>query len=98
MYNGNSGLCCHPLQKNCSNSSEPVHGDHGRDEYDSKLLSFSFGLVVGFVVGLWVVFCVLLFKKSWRIAYFRLFDVAFDNVFVFVVVICARWAKGTTTY
>ncbi|CAL4992483.1 unnamed protein product [Urochloa decumbens] len=98
MYNGNSGLCGHPLKKNCSNSSEPVHGGHGRDEYDPKLLSFSFALVVGFVVGLWVAFCVFLFKKSWRIAYFRLFDVAFDNVYVFVVVICARWAKGATTY
>ncbi|CAN6278081.1 unnamed protein product [Urochloa humidicola] len=96
MYNGNSGLCGHPLQKNCSNSSEPVHGGHGRDKYDSKILSLSFGLVVGFVVGLWVVFCVFLFKKSWRIAYFRLFDVAFDNVYVFVVVTCARWAKETT--
>ncbi|CAL4980640.1 unnamed protein product [Urochloa decumbens] len=98
MYNGNSGLCGHPLQKNCSNSSEPVHGGHERDEYDSKLLSFSFGLGVGFVAGLWVVFCAFLFKKSWRVTYFRLFDVTFDNFYVFVVVICARWAKGATTY
>lgn len=75
MYNGNIGLCGRPLQKNCSNSSEQKYLDQKIEEYDSKLTTFSFGLGVGFVVGVWIVFCVILFKKSWRIAYFRLLDV-----------------------
>ncbi|WVZ51107.1 hypothetical protein U9M48_002284, partial [Paspalum notatum var. saurae] len=80
MYDGNIGLCGHPLLKNCSNDSEPKH-DHERDEHGYKVLSFSFGLGVGYVVGLWMVFCTILFKKSWRIAYFQLIDKSFNNVY-----------------
>jgi hypothetical protein len=36
-----------------------------------KIMDFYLGLLVGFVVGLWVVFCGLLFKKMWRYAYSR---------------------------
>lgn len=81
MYDGNSGLCGHPLHKNCS--GEPKHGDSSkieREEHDSKLMSFPFGVGVGFLVGHWVVFYVILVKKSWRIAYFRLLDNAYDKV------------------
>ncbi|CAO2142063.1 unnamed protein product [Urochloa humidicola] len=94
LYNGNSGLCGLLQKKNCSIDSDvPEHGDHERDEYDSKLMSLFFGLGVGFVVGLWVVFCVILFKKSWVIAYFRLFDKAFDEVYVLVFITWSKWAK-----
>jgi Leucine-rich repeat (LRR) protein len=98
MYNGNRGLCGHPLVQNCSSSSEPKHGDHERNVHDSKVLSFSIGLSVGYVVGLWVVFCVILFKHPWRVAYFCLIDKAFDNVYVFVFVTWARWAKGSSKH
>ncbi|CAM0150449.1 unnamed protein product [Urochloa decumbens] len=60
MYNGNRGLCGHPLLKNCSSNSGPQNGGHERDEHDSNVLSFSFGLSVGYMVGLWAVFCVVL--------------------------------------
>jgi len=94
MYNGNNGLCGLPLQKNCTSNKEPKHGDHEGDEYDSMVLSFSFGLGVGYVIGLWVVFCVMLFKNPWRIAFFCLFD----KVSGFVSVIWARWAKKEATH
>uniref|UniRef100_A0A0E0BKB0 Uncharacterized protein n=1 Tax=Oryza glumipatula TaxID=40148 RepID=A0A0E0BKB0_9ORYZ len=45
---------------------------------------FYFGLVSGFVVGLWVVFCAILFKRSWRVAYFRQFDKLYD-----------KWCRGS---
>ncbi|TVU24894.1 hypothetical protein EJB05_27358, partial [Eragrostis curvula] len=80
MYDGNVGLCGHPLHKNCSENSEPKHGDNKRDEHDSILMSFPFGLGTGYMFGLWVVFCVILFKKAWRIVYFRLFDKVHDKV------------------
>jgi hypothetical protein len=80
MYDGNSGLCGDPLQKSCS--EEPKDDDRKTEEHDSKLMSFPFGVSSGFGVGLWVVFCVILFKKSWRIAYFRLFDNAYDKFYV----------------
>uniref|UniRef100_A0A0D3HPI5 Uncharacterized protein n=1 Tax=Oryza barthii TaxID=65489 RepID=A0A0D3HPI5_9ORYZ len=47
---------------------------------------FYFGLVSGFVVGLWVVFCAILFKRSWRVAYFRQFDKLYDKAYVFVAI------------
>jgi hypothetical protein len=98
MYDGNSGLCGLPLKKNCSNNSEPKHGDLERDEHSFEVLSFSFGVGIGYLVGLWVVFCLILFKKSWRIAYFRLFDIALDRVYVLMVVTWARVAKETTMH
>ncbi|CAL4992484.1 unnamed protein product [Urochloa decumbens] len=65
IYDGNSGLCGHPLPKNCSDNSK--HGVHKNDEDDSMVLSFSFGLGLGYVVGMWAVFCIVLFKQVWRI-------------------------------
>ncbi|KAF8665218.1 hypothetical protein HU200_054114 [Digitaria exilis] len=84
MYDGNIGLCGYPLQKNCNGSGQPKHSDLKRDGQDSKVLTLSFGLGLGYVVGLWSVFCVILFKRSWRLAYFQLFDKAYDKVFVFL--------------
>jgi hypothetical protein len=52
MYSGNSGLCGPPLQK------------INRDEHGFEALSFYFGLGLGFTLGIWVVFCMLLFKKA----------------------------------
>uniref|UniRef100_A0A453DST7 Uncharacterized protein n=1 Tax=Aegilops tauschii subsp. strangulata TaxID=200361 RepID=A0A453DST7_AEGTS len=42
-----------------------------------------------------MVFCALLFKKTWRIAYFRLFDKVYDQFYVFVVVKWESFAKKT---
>ncbi|KAL6629552.1 hypothetical protein ACP70R_029317 [Stipagrostis hirtigluma subsp. patula] len=98
IYIGNIGLCGPPLSKNCSsgdsNSHAPVHVQKGL----SKMVPFYLGLAIGFVVGIWLVFCSLLFAKTWRFAYFRAIDKAYDIVYVFVAV---RWstcrAKETTT-
>ncbi|KAE8786458.1 LRR receptor-like serine/threonine-protein kinase GSO2 [Hordeum vulgare] len=77
------------------NDSFIIHGDLGSSKQEFEPLTFYFGLVLGFVAGLWMVFCALLFKRRWRIAYFRLFDKAYDQVYVFVVVKWARFAKNT---
>jgi len=99
MYDGNNGLCGPPLQnKNCStNNKEPNNGDSKRGQHDSQLMSFPFGLGIGFVLGHWVVFCVILFKRSWRFSYFSLLDTVFDKVYVFSVVTFAKWTKRTAT-
>ncbi|VAI26664.1 unnamed protein product [Triticum turgidum subsp. durum] len=94
MYIGNSGLCGPPLLKNCPGNDSFIHGDLGSSKKEFDPLTFHFGLVLGLVVGLWMVFCALLFKKTWRIAYFRLFDKAYDQVYVFVVV---KWASKNTS-
>ncbi|KAK3152722.1 hypothetical protein QOZ80_2BG0162700 [Eleusine coracana subsp. coracana] len=87
IYIGNAGLCGPPLSKNCSsgddsnNSHAPRHGD--KDLFE---MFFYLGLAVGFVVGLWLVFCSLLFLKTWRVAYFRAIDKGYDVLYVFIAV------------
>ncbi|XP_073365923.1 receptor-like protein EIX1 [Aegilops tauschii subsp. strangulata] len=95
MYIGNNGLCGPPVHKNCSGNDPFIHGDLRSSNQEFDPLTFHFGLVLGFVVGLWMVFCALLFKKTWRIAYFRFFDKVYDHVYVFVVVKWAGFAKKT---
>ncbi|VAH22413.1 unnamed protein product [Triticum turgidum subsp. durum] len=96
MYIGNSGLCGPPLHSNCSANGTSIHGDLGSSKQEFDPLTFHFGLVLGLVAGLWIVFCALLFKRTWRIAFFRFFDEAYDQVYVLVVVKWARFAKNTT--
>ncbi|XP_073355783.1 receptor-like protein EIX2 [Aegilops tauschii subsp. strangulata] len=96
IYIGNSGLCGPPLQNNCpGNDSFIVYGDLESSKQPFDPLTFHFGLVLGLVVGLWVVFCALLFKRTWRTAYFRLFDKVYDQVYVFVVVKWGSFTKNT---
>ncbi|WVZ51150.1 hypothetical protein U9M48_002318 [Paspalum notatum var. saurae] len=56
-----------------------------------------FGLASGFMAGLWVVFCVLLFKRMWRITCFRIFDEICDKVHGFVSVTWLSTNKQTKT-
>lgn len=89
MYIGNEGLCGPPLQKNCSRNYTFIHSS----KQEFKPMTFYFGFGIGLVVGIWVVFCVLLFNKIWRIAYFRLFDKLYDRVYVFLVVSWSSLAR-----
>jgi hypothetical protein len=100
MYYGNSGLCGPPLQRNCSGSGTLEHG-HGNNQHESEKDSdsafFYYGLGSGFEMVLLVLFCVLLFKKAWRIAYFLLVDLMYDKAFVFLVVTWSRLARRNTS-
>jgi Leucine-rich repeat (LRR) protein len=95
MYTGNIGLCGPPLQKNCLGNDTSklghtrINGSHGK-------YFFYLGVECGFIMGIWVVFCALLFKKGWRIAYFRQFDNVSNEVFAVVVVYLATLAGETT--
>uniref|UniRef100_A0ACD5V5X9 Uncharacterized protein n=1 Tax=Avena sativa TaxID=4498 RepID=A0ACD5V5X9_AVESA len=92
MYIGNSGLCGPAIHKNCSGNSTAIHDHHEISNKGFEPLTFYFGLMLGLVVGLWVVFCALLFNKTWRIAYFQLFDKVYDRVYVFVAL---KWRSLT---
>ncbi|CAL5007550.1 unnamed protein product [Urochloa decumbens] len=84
MYIGNSGLCGPPLQTNCSSENETItHAYQTNNSKTNDLLSFYFGLGLGHVVGLWIVFCSLLFKKTWRTSYFRHIDKFYDRIDVY---------------
>nr|TKW22708.1 hypothetical protein SEVIR_4G245500v2 [Setaria viridis] len=98
MYSGNSGLCGPPLRRNCSGVIAKNHGcgSQNKAAHVTEPMFFYLGLGSGWVVGLWVVFCILLFKKTWRIAYFLFFDKVYDKIYVFVVVTLASFAQKTT--
>lgn len=94
MYDGNGGLCGPPLQRNCS---APKLGSQNKSVNDSEpTMLFCFGIVTGFLIGLWVVFCAVMFIRSWRVAYFRQSDKFYDKTYVFAVVTWARLKRQAT--
>ncbi|KAJ1254293.1 hypothetical protein BS78_K092000 [Paspalum vaginatum] len=97
MYDGNNGLCGAPLKKNCSSTDSSWQGDSRRNEEGHGLETFWFGLGLGFTVGLWVVFCTMLFNKPSRSAYFRHVDRLFNNAHVFVLVTWPRLTRKDTS-
>ncbi|KAE8784030.1 LRR receptor-like serine/threonine-protein kinase GSO2 [Hordeum vulgare] len=97
MYGGNSGLCGTPLPYSCPEKDVARQDDQKGNEHSFEPMSFYFGVALGFILGLWVVFCILLFKKAWRIAYFRVVDQTYDQMYVFSVLTWKSWArKGAT--
>ncbi|CAM0953442.1 unnamed protein product [Alopecurus aequalis] len=96
MYIGNTGLCGPPLAKSCPGNSTAENNSRISEEGPEKM-PFCFGLGVGFLVGLWVVFCSLLFRKTWRASYFGHFDELCDKMYVVVVVNWARMTGKATT-
>jgi hypothetical protein len=97
MYIGNPGLCGHPLPKVCP-GDQPTQEDHSSWHEDDKTqMDFHLGLAVGFIVGLWTIFCSLLFKKDWRYTYFSLLNKLFDKVWILFVVTWQQWFRKPGT-
>uniref|UniRef100_A0A0D9V2N1 non-specific serine/threonine protein kinase n=1 Tax=Leersia perrieri TaxID=77586 RepID=A0A0D9V2N1_9ORYZ len=94
MYIGNSGLCGYPLANNCS-ANGTSHGHVVKRHHDGSLYA---GLAVGFVVGVWMVFVSLLFKKSWRFSYFRHIDRQYDRLYVFVTATSVIYLQKATQF
>ncbi|XP_020201273.2 receptor-like protein EIX1 [Aegilops tauschii subsp. strangulata] len=88
-YIGNIGLCGFPLTPSClgNRSGQPRYKDDGDGLED---ISLYLGLTVGFAFGFGVVFCVMLFKKRWRISYFMFVEGLQDKIYVVVVL---KWAN-----
>ncbi|XP_065011583.1 receptor-like protein EIX1 [Musa acuminata AAA Group] len=83
IYIGNVHLCGPPVTKSCS---DDPNVDSTEEEYEqgSHVLSFYFGTGLGYLVGLWSVFVVMLFKKDWRLFYFATVDKMYDKAYVAV--------------
>ncbi|KAF3675989.1 putative DNA-directed RNA polymerase 3, chloroplastic-like [Capsicum annuum] len=79
IFQGNDALCGPPLQQ-CSNGGTTISDggmdDDGETDDEDKLEKIWFFAFagLGYLVGFWVFFGTLIFKKSWRIAYFRLIE------------------------
>jgi len=85
IYIGNPGLCGDPVGRNCSTHDAEQSGLEDIDHMPSVYLAMS----IGFVVGLWTVFCTMLMKRTWRDAFFQFIDMIYDMIYVQVAI---RWA------
>ncbi|KAF7087061.1 hypothetical protein CFC21_090282 [Triticum aestivum] len=85
IYIGNPGLCGGPVGGNCSSHNAEQSGLGDMNDMPSLYIAMS----IGFVVGLWTVFCTMLMKRTWRDAFFRFIDRTYDMVYVQVAI---RWA------
>ena len=76
-YEGNPGLCGLPLVKKCPEDKSGEVSPTGlsskkEDNQDDKNnIGFYGSIALGFIIGFWGVCGTLLFKSSWRYAYFR---------------------------
>ncbi|KAM3214202.1 hypothetical protein ACQJBY_066573 [Aegilops geniculata] len=93
-YIGNPCLCGYPLSKNCSAST--TNAEQSVNHEDADHIEYLYlGMSIGFVVGLWAVFCTMLLRKTWAIAYFQIIDKLYDGVYVWVGVSWAHLMKKT---
>jgi Leucine-rich repeat (LRR) protein len=93
IYVGNPGLCGPPLARKCS-QPEPIPAT--REHYDdiSDAVSFFQAMGSGCIMGIWVVFCTLLFKRKWRVSWFSLCDSLYDCAYVQVALTWASWTRA----
>uniref|UniRef100_A0A8R7URB2 Uncharacterized protein n=1 Tax=Triticum urartu TaxID=4572 RepID=A0A8R7URB2_TRIUA len=92
IYISNPGLCGPPLQRNCSRTGITPFAAQEHDEGMSDVVSLYLSICIGFVVGLWIVFCGFLFKRKWRVSWFLFTDHIYDRAYVQVAV---GWASLT---
>ena len=85
IYIGNPGLCGDSVGRNYSEHDTEESGLEDINHMPSVYLAMS----IGFVVGLWTVFCSMLMKRTWRAAFFQFIDMIYDMIYVQVAV---RWA------
>ncbi|XP_047065474.1 LOW QUALITY PROTEIN: receptor-like protein EIX2 [Lolium rigidum] len=85
IYIGNPGLCGPPLRRNCSGIDiTPLAPEEHEGMHD--VVSIYLSMCIGFVVGLWIVFCGFLFKRKWRVMFFLFSDHMYDWVYMQVAV------------
>ncbi|CAD6341852.1 unnamed protein product [Miscanthus lutarioriparius] len=96
IYVGNPGLCGPPLTKKCPETNLiPAAPEDQKDGSDNVFLLL--GMSSGFVIGLWTVFCILLFKVKWRIVCFTFYDKLYDWFYVQAAVGLASLTRKTDT-
>lgn len=70
-----------------------MNGTNPNFSHEGGRSSLYLSMSMGFVMGLWTVFCAMLFMKTWRIAYFQLLDQLYDKVYVQVAISKAAFLR-----
>ncbi|KAL8029407.1 hypothetical protein ABFX02_14G223600 [Erythranthe guttata] len=93
---GNDGLCGPPLTRNCSSSggSKKKDDDHNKTSSSSKIEWLYVFVSLGYAVGLSVFCTMLIFKKSWREAYYEFMEDIWNRAYVYFYI---KWRKLTKT-
>ncbi|KAF7081790.1 hypothetical protein CFC21_085695 [Triticum aestivum] len=94
IYIGNPGLCGPPVPRNCSRTDIISYAPRVHNEGMSDVVSLYLSMCIGFVVGLWIVFCGFLFKRKWRIGWFSFTDHMYDRAYMHVAVGWASLARN----
>ncbi|XP_047944964.1 receptor-like protein EIX2 [Salvia hispanica] len=99
-YAGNDGLCGDPLPKCPGDSLRPstTIPMENMNENDVSMFSFmqevGIAMAFGFIFGFWGVIGSFILKKSWRIAFFNLFDAAGDWFHVTIAVFISKCRRS----
>ena len=87
MYVGNIGLCGPPLPNGCpGNVTNNSPAEPKQHQDDGLMNSIKLSMIFGFIVGLWVVFCIMLLHKGLRYSYFLFIDYLCHKVCVHMIV------------
>ncbi|KAJ3687538.1 hypothetical protein LUZ61_016702 [Rhynchospora tenuis] len=91
IYAGNAYLCGFPTNKNCpENNLAPREPDFLSEDEKSETMWPHLTTIVGFIMGIWCLEVVLIFKVAWRIAYFQIIDNIFEVIYVQIMLAMRR--------
>ncbi|XP_054825565.1 receptor-like protein EIX2 [Prosopis cineraria] len=98
-YVGNVGLCGAPLPK-CPKKPTQDNQDDGNSKDDEQFFNqgFYISLSLGFSTGFSGVCSLLILNKSWRYAYFKLMNDAYDKVYVVVAINMAKLRRWNARF
>ncbi|KAG5100285.1 hypothetical protein AAZX31_16G160800 [Glycine max] len=94
-YEDNLDLCGQPLEKFCIDGrpTQKPNVEVQEDEFSLFSREFYMSMAFGFVISFWVVFGSILFKLSWRHAYFKFLNNLSDNIYVKVAIFANKISK-----
>ncbi|KAL2967172.1 hypothetical protein AAZX31_16G160700 [Glycine max] len=94
-YEDNLDLCGQPLEKFCIDGrpTQKPNVEVQHDEFSLFNREFYMSMTFGFVISFWMVFGSILFKRSWRHAYFKFLNNLSDNIYVKVAVFANKMSK-----
>ncbi|XP_024922257.2 receptor-like protein EIX2 [Ziziphus jujuba] len=100
-YMGNPGLCGDPLSNKCPGeeppppprSTEEAGNINGEDT--DKFIGHGFyaSMGIGYAAGFWGLLGMLIFNRSWRVAYFRLLKDLEDRIYVLAALYKAKFLR-----
>ncbi|XP_042407526.1 receptor-like protein EIX2 [Zingiber officinale] len=77
IYISNPYLCGVLINKSCFNGNN-INASSEEYGMASQMLSIYLSHALGFLIGLWSVFVLLLFQKDWRNSYFKMIDKVYE--------------------